>query len=197
MDREDIVVQIKESIAVKNRILSHEEIIKQIGLAADMLTECYRNDGILLACGNGGSASDAEHMAGELVGRFQIERKALPAIAFASNPATVTAVGNDYTFDDIYVRQVEAFAGPKNVFLGITTSGNSGNVVEALKKAQGSGMKTIALLGRDGGKAKTIADVSIIVPSEETPRIQESHILIIHILCDLVERELCGKTQDG
>ncbi len=196
MDREQIAVQIKESIAVKNRILSNEEVLNQIVQAADMLAECYRNDGVLLACGNGGSASDAEHMAGELVGRFLMERKALPAIAFASNPAIITAVGNDYSFNDIYTRQVEAFANPRNVFLVITTSGNSANVVEALKKAKASGMKTIAMLGRNGGKARTMADVSIIVPSEETARIQESHIMIIHILCDLVEREFYGKYQD-
>nr|WP_304970217.1 SIS domain-containing protein [uncultured Schaedlerella sp.] len=191
MDRKDIIVQIRESIAVKNRILAHKETIKQIMRAADILTECYRNDGILLTCGNGGSASDAEHMAGELVGRFLMERRALPAIAFGSNSAVVTAIGNDNTFHDIYVRQLEAFANPKNVLLAITTSGNSGNVVEALKKAKDSKMKTIALLGRDGGEAKVLADVPIIVPSEETPRIQESHILIIHILCDLAERNLC------
>ena len=191
MDRKDIIVQIRESIAVKNRILAHKETIKQIMRAADILTECYRNDGILLTCGNGGSASDAEHMAGELVGRFLMERRALPAIAFGSNSAVVTAIGNDNTFHDIYVRQLEAFANPKNVLLAITTSGNSGNVVEALKKAKDSKLKTIALLGRDGGEAKVLADVPIIVPSEETPRIQESHILIIHILCDLAERNLC------
>ena len=156
-----------------------------------LFRSCYRNDGILLTCGNGGSASDAEHMAGELVGRFLMERRALPAIAFGSNSAVVTAIGNDNTFHDIYVRQLEAFANPKNVLLAITTSGNSGNVVEALKKAKDSKMKTIALLGRDGGEAKVLADVPIIVPSEETPRIQESHILIIHILCDLAERNLC------
>ena len=155
MDRKDIIVQIRESIAVKNRILAHKETIKQIMRAADILTECYRNDGILLTCGNGGSASDAEHMAGELVGRFLMERRALPAIAFGSNSAVVTAIGNDNTFHDIYVRQLEAFANPKNVLLAITTSGNSGNVVEALKKAKDSKMKTIALLGRMGEKRKS------------------------------------------
>lgn len=196
MDRENVTTQIRESINVKNRILSQEEIIDRIVQAADMLTESYRNAGTLLICGNGGSASDAEHMAGELVGRFLMERKAFPAIALASNPATLTAVGNDYTFEDIYARQVEAFADPRNILLGITTSGNSANIVKALEKARASGMKTIALLGRDGGKAKMLADVPIIVPSQETARIQESHIMIIHILCDLVERELCGKRQE-
>lgn len=193
--RKDIAAQIQESIAVKTRILSNKEIINRIVQAADMLTQCYRNDGILLTCGNGGSSSDAEHMAGELVARFLLERKALPAIALASNSAIVMAMGNDYSFEDTYVRQVEAFSNLQNVLLAITTSGNSINVVKALKKARESGMRTIALLGRDGGKAKAMADVPIIVPSKETARIQESHILIIHILCDLVERELYGKHQ--
>lgn len=197
MDRENVTAQIRESINVKNRILSQEEIIDRIAQAADILAESYRNAGTLLICGNGGSASDAEHMAGELVGRFLIERKAFPAIALASNPATLTAVGNDYTFEDIYARQVEAFADPRNVLLGITTSGNSANIVKVLEKARASGMKTLALLGRDGGKAKMLADVPIVVPAQETARIQESHIMIIHILCDLVERELCGKRQEA
>lgn len=197
MNREDIAVQIRESINVKNRILAREAIIDRIAQAADILAESYRNAGTLLICGNGGSASDAEHMAGELVGRFMIERKAFPAIALASNPTTLTAVGNDYTFGDIYARQVEAFADTRNVLLGITTSGNSANIVKALEKARASGMKTIALLGRDGGKAKMLADVPIVVPAQETARIQESHIMIIHILCDLVERELCGKRQEA
>lgn len=193
MDREDIVIRIRESIAVQDRILSQDEIIKQIMLAADMLVECYRNAGMLLACGNGGSASDADHMVGELVGRFRLERKALPALALASNFATFTAVGNDYGFQDTYARQVEAFANSQNILLGITTSGSSVNIIRALEKARKAGMKTIALLGGDGGAAKMLADVPIIVPSGDTARIQESHILIIHILCDLVERELCGK----
>ena len=192
-NREHIVTQIQESIEVKNRILSDKNLLEWIWMAADMLTECYRKGGIVIACGNGGSASDAEHMAGELVGRFLIERKSLPAIALGSNPAVITALGNDYTFSDIYARQLEAFADSRNILLGITTSGNSENVIRALEKAKDSGMKTIALLGRDGGKAGLIADVPIVVPSDVTARIQESHILVIHILCDLVEKELYGK----
>lgn len=193
MNKDDIVTQIQNSIEVKNKILSNEEILNKILQAAEILTECYRNGGIVAICGNGGSASDAEHMAGELVGRFLIERRAFPAIALASNMAIVTAVGNDYSFSDIYTRQVEAFADPRNVLFGISTSGNSENIVRALEKAKEEGMKTIALLGRNGGKAGLIADVPIIIPSEMAARIQESHILIIHILCDLLEREFYGK----
>lgn len=193
MNKDDIVTRIQNSIEVKNKIISNEEILNKILQAAEILTKCYRNGGIVVICGNGGSASDAEHMAGELVGRFLIERKAFPAIAITSNMAIVTAIGNDYSFSDIYTRQVEAFADPKNVLFGISTSGNSENIVRALEKAKEKGMKTIALLGRNGGKAGLIADVPIVIPSEMAARIQESHILIIHILCDLLEREFYGK----
>lgn len=192
-NRGDITAQIRESIEVKNRILANQEIVNRILQAADMLAECYREGGAVIVCGNGGSASDAEHMAGELVGRFQAERKALPAIALGANPAVLTSIGNDYSFSDIYARELEAFAAPRNVLLGITTSGNSANVIKALEKAKDSGMKTVALLGRDGGKAGSIVDVPIVVPSEVTARIQESHILIIHILCSLMEGEFYGK----
>lgn len=193
MNKDDIVTQIQNSIEVKNKIISNEEILNKILQAAEILTKCYRNGGIVAICGNGGSASDAEHMAGELVGRFLIERRAFPAIALTSNMAIVTAIGNDYSFSDIYTRQIEAFADPKNVLFGISTSGNSENIVRALEKAKERGMKTIALLGRNGGKAGLIADIPIVIPSEMAARIQESHILIIHILCDLLEREFYGK----
>lgn len=193
MNKDDIVTQIQNSIEVKNKIISNEEILNKILQAAEILMKCYRNGGIVAICGNGGSASDAEHMAGELVGRFLIERRAFPAIALTSNMAIVTAIGNDYSFSDIYTRQIEAFADPKNVLFGISTSGNSENIVRALEKAKERGMKTIALLGRNGGKAGLIADIPIVIPSEMAARIQESHILIIHILCDLLEREFYGK----
>ncbi len=188
--REKTINQIASSMNTKARILESEEILEQIIDASKEIVNCYKNSKKVLICGNGGSASDAQHMEGELIGRFLKERTPLSAIALTSNSTTVTAIGNDYGFDTIFSRQVEAYGSSGDVFIGITTSGNSENILSAMKWCKKQKIKTIALLGNDGGKAKDLADISIIVPSDETPRIQESHIMIIHIICDLVEGEL-------
>ena len=144
----------------------------------------------VLLVGNGGSAADAQHFAAELVGRFLLERRALPAIALTTDTSILTAVGNDYGFDEIFARQVEALAAAGDLVLGISTSGHSANVIKALAAAQKKGCQTVGLLGRDGGRIAGMVDLALTVPSQETPRIQEAHQLIIHIICDLVEKDM-------
>jgi D-sedoheptulose 7-phosphate isomerase len=146
----------------------------------------------VLIMGNGGSAADAQHFAAELVGRFLLERKALPAIALTTDSSILTAVGNDYGFDEIFKRQVEALAQPGDVVIGISTSGLSNNVFHALTAANQVGCKTIGLLGRDGGNIAGLCDIDLTVPVEYTPYIQGTHGAIIHIICDLIEKELFG-----
>ncbi|MCD4689265.1 MAG: SIS domain-containing protein, partial [Desulfuromonadaceae bacterium] len=143
-----------------------------------------------LLMGDGGSAADAQHFAAELVGRFLLERKALPAIALTTDSSILTAIGNDYGFDEIFKRQVEALAQPGDVVIGISTSGKSNNVFHALTAANRVGCKTVGLLGRDGGNIAGIVDIDLTVPAQYTPYIQGTHGAIIHILCDLVEKEL-------
>lgn len=140
-------------------------------------------------CGNGGSAADSQHIAAEFVGHFMKERGPLNAIALTTDTSILTAVGNDYSFNDVFSRQVRGISKPGDILVGITTSGNSQNVIEAVQAAKKCGCKTIGLLGRDGGKLAPLCDISFVVPSNETPRIQEMHILIGHILCDLLEEE--------
>ena len=193
MNKKDIIKsQIKDSIETKNRILSDEELLNKIEEAADLITECYRNGRMLLLCGNGGSAGDAQHIAGEMVARFRIERKALSAIAFNTNSSVVTAIGNDYEYDIIFERQVEAFGHEGDVLVSISTSGNSESVLRAINKAKEMGIKTVSLLGKDGGACKSISDIAIVIPSDDTPRIQESHIMVGHVICDIVERSMFG-----
>lgn len=179
--------RISDSIIVKQTILQSEEHIHAIEKASQTVIDSLKNGGKVLLCGNGGSASDAIHIAGELVGRFQRERKAMAAIALNNDVATMTAISNDYGYDKVFVRGVEGLLKPEDTLIGISTSGNSENIWLALLKAKEMGGKTVAFLGKDGGKIKDIADVSIIVPSNCTARIQESHIMIGHIICELVE----------
>jgi D-sedoheptulose 7-phosphate isomerase len=168
----------------------HVDTIEAIvGVVADALEK----GGKLLVMGNGGSAADAQHFAAEIVGRFKLERRALPALALSTDTSILTAVGNDYGFDLIFRRQVEALARPGDVAVGISTSGSSGNVHSALLLARELGCSTIGLLGREGGTIAPLADISLVVPGHDTPRIQEAHISIIHIVCELVEKRLFEK----
>ncbi|NVN89192.1 MAG: D-sedoheptulose 7-phosphate isomerase [Desulfuromonadales bacterium] len=162
-------------------------------LIADLsarLVATFKNNGKLLVMGNGGSAADAQHFAAEIVGRFKMERRALPAISLSTDTSILTAVGNDYGFESIFSRQVEALACSNDTVIGISTSGNSPNVLKALELARQRGCQTVALLGKDGGCIKNACDLALVVPSSDTPRIQEGHITIIHIVCDLVEKAL-------
>lgn len=154
------------------------------------LVETFRSGGKLIVMGNGGSAADSQHFAAEIVGRFKMERKALPAVALSTDSSILTAIGNDYGFDSVFSRQVEALASAGDMVVGISTSGNSPNVLKALQLAREHGCRTVGLLGKDGGSIKDVCDLSLIVPTSDTPRIQEAHITIIHIICDLVEKEL-------
>jgi D-sedoheptulose 7-phosphate isomerase len=167
-----------------------KELAPSIAHAVSLLVEAYRGGRKLIVMGNGGSAADAQHLAAEIVGRFKLERRALPAIALTTDTSILTAVGNDYGFDRIFSRQVEAHAEQGDVVIGISTSGNSPNVQLALELAAEKGCRTVALLGKDGGSIKKVAELSLIVPSNDTPRVQEGHITIIHIVCDLLEKTL-------
>jgi D-sedoheptulose 7-phosphate isomerase len=186
---------------IRRHLTSHVEVIHTVGnkLAphvaecAQLLIDTLQSGQKLLIMGNGGSAADAQHFAAEMVGRFLLERKALPAIALTTDTSILTAVGNDYGFDDIFKRQVEALARPDDVLIGISTSGNSNNIKRAFAAGKSIGAKTVGLLGRDGGEIASMADLDLTVPSLETPRIQEAHLVMIHILCDLVEKGLFGQ----
>ena len=172
--------------------LIERDLTPRIAETVSLLAKAFRAGNKLLVMGNGGSAADAQHLAAEIVGRFKMERRGLPAIALTTDSSILTAVGNDYGFDAVFTRQVEALAGPGDVVIGISTSGTSRNVKAALELARTRGCCTVGLLGRDGGTIAGLVDLPLVVPSCETPRIQEGHITIIHIVCDLLEQELFG-----
>ncbi len=188
MNRTDVVGHLDRHIEVIE--LVKEQLSPVVLECAVMLVNSLINGNKILVMGNGGSAADAQHLAAELVGRFVLERKALPAIALTTDTSILTAVGNDYGFNDIFKRQVEALAQPGDVLIGISTSGNSRNVSLALELGRTLGTKTIGFLGRDGGDIGLHVDLNLTVPCQETARIQEAHSVIIHILCDLVEKAL-------
>ena len=185
-----ITKRIQESISAKQHVLDDDTIRDEILKASSSIIDSIRSKNKLIICGNGGSASDALHFAGEVVGRFQLDRKPWPAVVLNSDVATMTAIANDYGYDDIFARQARAYCQPGDLFIGISTSGNSENVYRAVLAAKDQDAITVALLGKYGGKIAPIVDCPIIVPSDVTARIQECHILIIHIICELVEMEL-------
>jgi len=178
---------IKDSVRT---LQSLENLEPQVSSAADLIEQCLRAGNKLLVCGNGGSAADASHFTTELVVRFVKDRRALPAICLASDSGILTAAGNDYGFDEIFARQVAAFGVPGDVFICLTTSGKSKNVLRALEEAKGRGLKTMAFLGRDGGSTIGIADVDLLVKSDSTARVQEAHQLLLHVLCEIIEARL-------
>jgi D-sedoheptulose 7-phosphate isomerase len=181
---------IEASIATKQSLLSSPDVVVTVATVSEILVNALKQGNKLLLFGNGGSAADAQHIAAELVGRFAFDRPALPALALSVNSSCVTAIGNDYGFDQVFSRQIEALARSGDVAVGISTSGNSANVLRAMSTAKKIGLKTIALTGRSGGSLKNAVDYCICAPSNETPRIQECHILIGHIISELVEREI-------
>jgi D-sedoheptulose 7-phosphate isomerase len=183
---------IQESIQVKHNLLQSHHQLKAIEDIVDVMVNCFTKKGKVLFCGNGGSAADAQHIAAEFSGRFYKDRAPLFAEALHVNTSYLTAVANDYSFEEIYSRMVEAMGREGDVLVGISTSGNSANVVNALKKAKELGMFTIGWMGEKDGKMNAYCDIAIQVPSSVTPRIQESHILIGHIICELVEAKLFG-----
>ncbi len=183
---------IEESQSVKTSLLS-EKTLALIEKAAKRIIEALNHGGKVIVFGNGGSASDSQHMVAELVGRFKKERAAMPAIALTTNTSTITALSNDYGYDVSFKRQLEALGKKADIAIGISTSGMAKNVIATLLKAKEMGLATIGLIGTGGGALKDIADLSIVVNSHDTARIQEAHILIIHILCELIEDALSSE----
>lgn len=186
----DIAARLEENVRVQQAIARNT--LGKIEAMVDLILAAYRSGGKIILCGNGGSAADAQHLAAELVGRFKLERRALPAIALNTNTSILTALGNDYGYETVFSRQVEALVNKNDVVIGLSTSGNSPNVIKAIEAAKAKGAKTIGLTGGKGGLITKVADLAITVPSDNTPRIQEAHITIGHIVCELVERELAG-----
>ncbi len=184
-----VKTRIRESIETKSRILEDDAIINQVCEASEMIKSSLKNGGKVLFCGNGGSASDSLHLTGEIVGRFQKERKGMAALSLNADVAALTAIANDYGYDAVFSRVVEGLMRPEDVLVGISTSGNSENVYQAIVKAKEIGGKSISLIGKTGGKIKDVSDIAIVVPSDCTARIQESHIMIGHIICELIEED--------
>ena len=191
MNMDDCVLEhFRESIALKQ---ASEVLVPVIVEAGQALTECLLNDGKVLSCGNGGSASDAQHFSGEMLGRFEMERPGLPAIALTTDSSALTAIANDYQYADVFAKQVRALGQTGDVLLAISTSGNSENILRAVTTAHERSLRVIALTGHDGGilaQALNAQDIEIRVPAQRTCRIQEVHILVIHSLCALVDVEL-------
>ena len=184
--------RIKRSLEAKQRLLLDARFHDRIARVALRIVDSLRSGGKVLFFGNGGSAADAQHLAAEFAGRYLKERPALPSLALTVNPSCVTAVGNDYGFDLVFARQIEALRNKGDVAVGIATSGNSRNVIRALETAKLKSIYAVALTGASGGLLRNIADSTICIPSEETPRIQECHILTGHIICEIVEQLMCG-----
>jgi len=183
---------IQGSIDVKQQLLADEHLVQQIQVVTDVITKAFQNGNAVYFAGNGGSAADAQHLAAEFSGRFYKDRKALPSDALHCNTSYLTAVANDYSYDVIYARLLEGLAKPGDVLVGISTSGNSGNIVKAFEMAKTIGVTTIGFTGQKGGTMKELGDYLINIPSNTTPRIQESHILVGHIICELVEINIFG-----
>lgn len=182
-----------ESIAVKQA--SIEPLSAPVARGGQIIAEALLNDGKILSCGNGGSAGDAQHFSAELLNRFEMERPGLPAMALTTDSSTVTSIANDYSFEDIFAKQVRALGRENDVLLAISTSGNSENVCRAISAAHERGMKVVALTGRDGGRMADLlgeTDIEIRVPATRTARIQEVHLVVIHCLCDLIDTTLLG-----
>ena len=188
---EFIASQLQESAEVK--ITMSQSGLSTIAQMAELLIQVLRNGGKVVLFGNGGSAADAQHIATELAGRYRLDRSPLPALALTTNTSILTAVANDYSFDQVFSRQVEALIAPSDIAVGISTSGQSPNVLRAIEVARSKGATTLGLTGQKGLQLAAAVDLCLTVPSTDTPRIQEAHITVGHILCDLVERALFGQ----
>lgn len=184
--------QIKKSYETKQDIYNNEDLLNKIEKTSKLCVELYKKGNKTILAGNGGSAADAQHIAAEMVGRYGFDRPSLPSLALTTDTSALTAIGNDYGYDKVFSRQLEGMGQDDDLFIGISTSGNSKNIVNAFNSAKKKNITTVALVGRDGGDMAKIADIALIVPSDSTPRIQESHILIGHIICDIIEKEMFG-----
>jgi D-sedoheptulose 7-phosphate isomerase len=193
MERPDlnyVTAEFEASVAVKQRILGDDKLLRQVTEMGHLLIDRYEAGSKLLVAGNGGSAADAQHIAAEFVSRFNFDRPGLPALALTTDTSILTAIGNDYGYDQLFRRQIEANGVAGDVFLGISTSGNSRNIIEALEAAKDKGIITIGLTGESGGSMRDLCDYCLCAPSDNTPRIQEAHILIGHTFCAMVELAL-------
>jgi D-sedoheptulose 7-phosphate isomerase len=188
-----VATSIQESLKVKQALLDDRDVLSLIATVAEEFVSALSQGHKIVLFGNGGSAADAQHIAAEFVGRFQMERTPLPALALTTNTSALTGIGNDYGYENVFARQVEALGGEGDIAVGISTSGESPNVLKALATAKAKGLVTIALTGREGERLKEVARYCICVPADSTPRIQEAHILIGHILSQITERELFDK----
>lgn len=194
MSHEDRIRQLfDDNIATQQQ--SKQELIPLLSHASEMLTQCLLSDRKVLACGNGGSANITQQFSSKMLNRFERERPALPAIALTTDSSTITSISNDYSYNEVFSKQIRAIGHEGDILLAITSSGNSANIVQAIQAAHDRGMYVIALTGHDGGDAARLLsteDIEIRTPSESTPRTQESHLLFIHILCDLIDRQIFG-----
>ncbi len=186
---------IQASIDVKQQVLGDDKILATLQQCVEKIVTAFKNGNKVLFCGNGGSAADAQHLAAEFSGRFYIDREALPAEALHVNTSYMTAVANDYSYDVVYSRMIQGIGNKGDVLIGLSTSGNSGNIIKAFEVARQKGMITVGFTGATGGKMKELSDFLLNVPSTDTPRIQESHILLGHIICQLVEEQYFGNTR--
>ena len=184
--------QIKKSYETKQDIYNNEELLNKIEQTSKLCVELYKKGKKTILAGNGGSAADAQHIAAEMVGRYGFDRPSLPSLALTTDTSALTAIGNDYGYDKVFSRQLEGMGQVGDLFIGISTSGNSKNIINAFHSAKEKKITTVALVGKDGGEMAKLADIALVVPSDSTPRIQESHILIGHIICDIIEKEMFG-----
>jgi D-sedoheptulose 7-phosphate isomerase len=189
----DFIQTIKNSISVKENLINDVDLLHQLEVAVNKIVDCYHNNGKVLFCGNGGSAADAQHLAAELSGRFYYDRPPLQAEALHVNSSFVTAVANDYGYDYVFARMVEAWGRENDILVALSTSGSSQNILRAVESARKQQMMIIGFTGAGGGKLKSMCDIILEIPSTDTPRVQESHILIGHILCEHVEKILFPK----
>jgi len=191
--KEEIISRIKQSIEVKSLVIQDDALLQRIEDAATAIIKSYQNNGKVLLCGNGGSAADAQHIAAEFSGRFYFDREPLNAEALHTNTSFLTAVANDYSYNEVYARMIKAAGNEGDTLIAISTSGNSDNILKAIESAKNKGMFVIGFTGESGGKMKNLCDCLLNVPSSDTPRIQEAHITIAHIICEFVEKALFDK----
>lgn len=188
-----ITQEIEKAKAAIGAVLADKPLLAVVEQVAAVTTQALKAGHKLVLAGNGGSAADAQHLAAEMVGRLSFDRPALPAIAITTDSSALTAIGNDYSYDYVFARQIEALGQKNDVFFAISTSGNSANILKALEAARKKGMVTVGFSGKDGGKMPPLCDYMIIVPADETPHIQECHIMLGHIICALAEKNIFGK----
>ncbi len=190
--KEYIKDQIKKSYETKQDVYNNDELLNKIEEVAKKCVALYKTDKKTILAGNGGSAADAQHIAAELVGRYGFDRPSIPSLALTTDTSALTAIGNDYGYDQVFSRQLDGMGQSGDIFIGISTSGNSQNLINAFEVAKKKNILSVALVGKDGGKMAKMADIALVIPSNSTPRIQESHILIGHIICDIIEKEIFG-----